>query len=82
MQEIVTKTKYLMEAAHTTLTGSELQVLTVECIWWHRNSYYCSRRFLYVEDSMQRMESLVNRLAENEVYVSVSNKFFKHSLFM
>jgi len=28
MQETVTKTRHLMEAAHTTLTGSELQVST------------------------------------------------------
>jgi hypothetical protein len=63
MQEIVTKTRHLMEAAHTTLTGSELQVLTVECIWWHGNRCYFSRRFLYIENSLQRMESLANRLA-------------------
>jgi hypothetical protein len=40
MQEIVTKTRHLMEAAHTALTRSELQVLIVECIQGHGNRYY------------------------------------------
>lgn len=68
MQEIVTKSRHLMEAAHTTLTGSELQVLTVECIWWHGNRYYCSRGFLYIyrkqhaEDGILSEQACVNEI--------------------